>query len=144
MANFWTRVSSLEGKDQAHNPAAAGSRVQIPPPQPPLRGFSMAWVYVIQNAEGRFYIGITADLEQRLSDHNNGVSKWTKHRGPWSIVWWQECRTIGDLAALPGNRFENLKGDRKGQCSIRINDLLRIEESNLSGKSVTKLRGVPG
>jgi len=34
--------------------------------------------------------------------------------------------TIGDLAALPGNRFENLKGDRKGQCSIRINDQWRI------------------
>lgn len=27
-----------------------------------------------------------------------------------------------DLAALPGNRFEALAGDRKGQYSIRIND----------------------
>ena len=32
----------------------------------------------------------------------------------------EAAATIGDLAALPGNRFENLKGDRKGQCSIRI------------------------
>ena len=31
-----------------------------------------------------------------------------------------------DLAVLPGNRFERLKGDRKGQCSIRINDRWRI------------------
>jgi toxin HigB-1 len=31
-----------------------------------------------------------------------------------------------DLAALPGNRFEALKGDRKGQYSIRINDQWRI------------------
>jgi len=30
--------------------------------------------------------------------------------------------TLKDLAALPGNRFEILKGDRKGQYSIRIND----------------------
>ncbi len=30
------------------------------------------------------------------------------------------------LAALPGNRFEVLKGDRKGQYSIRINDQWRI------------------
>jgi toxin HigB-1 len=29
-----------------------------------------------------------------------------------------------DLAALPGNRFEALSGDRKGQYSIRINDQL--------------------
>ena len=31
-----------------------------------------------------------------------------------------------DLSALPGNRFEALLGDRKGQCSIRINDQWRI------------------
>jgi proteic killer suppression protein len=34
--------------------------------------------------------------------------------------------SIQDLAALPGNRFEALKGDRKGQYSIRINDQWRI------------------
>lgn len=31
-----------------------------------------------------------------------------------------------DLRTLPGNRFEVLKGNRKGQCSIRINDQYRI------------------
>jgi len=31
-----------------------------------------------------------------------------------------------DLSALPGNRFEALAGDRKGQYSIRINDQWRI------------------
>jgi toxin HigB-1 len=31
-----------------------------------------------------------------------------------------------DLGALPGNRFETLVGDRKGQYSIRINDKWRI------------------
>ena len=34
--------------------------------------------------------------------------------------------TLKDLAALPGNRFEALKGDRKGQYSIRVNDQWRI------------------
>ena len=34
--------------------------------------------------------------------------------------------TLEDLAALPGNRFEALKGDRKGQYSIRVNDQWRI------------------
>lgn len=33
---------------------------------------------------------------------------------------------LQDLAALPGNRFEALKGDRKGQYSIRVNDQWRI------------------
>jgi proteic killer suppression protein len=34
--------------------------------------------------------------------------------------------SLQDLAALPGNRFESLAGDRKGQYSIRINDQWRI------------------
>ena len=33
---------------------------------------------------------------------------------------------LKDLAALPGNRFEALAGDRKGQYSIRINDQWRL------------------
>jgi proteic killer suppression protein len=33
---------------------------------------------------------------------------------------------LRDLAALPGNRLEALKGDRVGQYSIRINDQWRI------------------
>ncbi len=33
---------------------------------------------------------------------------------------------LSDLAVLPGNRFEALKGDRKGSYSIRINDQWRI------------------
>ena len=34
--------------------------------------------------------------------------------------------TIRDLREIRGNRFEVLKGDRKGQYSIRINDQYRI------------------
>jgi proteic killer suppression protein len=38
----------------------------------------------------------------------------------------ESAATLKDLAALPGNRFEALAGDRKGQYSIRINDQWRI------------------
>ena len=34
--------------------------------------------------------------------------------------------SIQDLKEVRGNRFEVLKGDRKGQCSIRINNQYRI------------------
>jgi putative endonuclease len=60
----------------------------------------MAWVYVIQNSEGRFYIGMTTDLEERLLDHSNGVSKWTKYRGPWKLRWSQECESISEARKL--------------------------------------------
>jgi len=34
----------------------------------------------------------------------------------------EAATSLGDLAALPGNRFEALQGDRKGQYSIRVDD----------------------
>jgi len=36
------------------------------------------------------------------------------------------ARRIDDLRAPPGNRLEQLKGDRAGQWSIRVNDQFRI------------------
>ncbi len=33
---------------------------------------------------------------------------------------------LGDLRVPPGNRLESLKGNRKGQYSIRINDQWRV------------------
>ena len=37
-----------------------------------------------------------------------------------------QARTLGDLAALPGNGLESLQGDRAGQYSIRIYDQWRV------------------
>ncbi len=36
------------------------------------------------------------------------------------------AETLGDLAALPSNRLEALRGDRAGQHSIRINAQWRV------------------
>jgi toxin HigB-1 len=38
----------------------------------------------------------------------------------------EAATALQDLAVLPGNRFEALDGDRKGQYSIRINNQWRI------------------
>ena len=38
----------------------------------------------------------------------------------------EAAQTLDFLKAPPGNRLEALKGDRKGQHSIRINDQWRI------------------
>jgi len=46
-----------------------------------------------------------------------------------------------DLNIPPGNRFEKLKGDKKGWCSIRINDQWRVvfkwEDGNARDVSIT-------
>jgi len=38
----------------------------------------------------------------------------------------QAAQILDDLRAPPNNRLEKLKGDRRGQWSIRINDQWRI------------------
>jgi proteic killer suppression protein len=37
-----------------------------------------------------------------------------------------KAQSLNDLRIPPANRLEALKDDRKGQCSIRINDQWRI------------------
>lgn len=37
-----------------------------------------------------------------------------------------DAYALEDLRVPPGNRLEALRGDRKGQCSIRINDRWRV------------------
>ena len=49
-----------------------------------------------------------------------------------------ETGGIAELAAIPGNRLERLRGDRRGQYSIRVNDQWRIcfLRTNLGAASV--------
>ena len=42
------------------------------------------------------------------------------------LLYLHRARQLEDLRVPPGNRLEALKGDRKGQYSIRINDQWRI------------------
>ena len=42
------------------------------------------------------------------------------------LAYIDSAEELSDLARIPGNRLEKLKGDRKGQWSIRINKKWRI------------------
>jgi proteic killer suppression protein len=42
------------------------------------------------------------------------------------LLFLNRARTLEDLRQPPGNRLEALRGDRKGQYSIRVNDQWRI------------------
>ena len=73
---------------------------QILPPQP-LPKISMIYmVYVLRNADGQFYIGLSADIHLRLEQHNQGISKWTRGKGPWSLVWTSEATSLSGARKL--------------------------------------------
>lgn len=52
------------------------------------------------------------------------------------LLYLHHARRLDDLKVPPGNRLEPLKGNRKGQYSIRINDQFRLcfswQEGNAS------------
>ena len=49
--------------------------------------FSMFHVYILQSEQsGRYYVGQTQDVEERLAYHNANYSKALKNRGPWRLV----------------------------------------------------------
>jgi len=56
----------------------------------------MFWVYILENPAGRFYIGHTDDLLERLHSHNRAgrmLGKFTRKNGPWALVWTEEHPT---------------------------------------------------
>ena len=53
----------------------------------------MFWVYVLENKRGKFYIGQTGNLVQRILDHNRTDDydgHFTRKNGPWKLVWSEE------------------------------------------------------
>ncbi len=47
----------------------------------------MFFVYVLFSSKfGRFYVGMTNDMERRLAEHNNKKMSSTKAYVPWKII----------------------------------------------------------
>ncbi len=64
----------------------------------------MFHVYVLRSeTTDRHYVGYTSDLSQRLGQHNQGITKSTKNRGPWQMVHHEEFNTR--LEAVRRERF---------------------------------------
>jgi predicted GIY-YIG superfamily endonuclease len=85
----------------------------------------MYCVYVLTNREGRFYIGLSEDVQNRLAQHNEKQSRWTKNRGPWKLAWQSEQLSLTDARKL-----ENLlKRQKGGSGFFRITGMERSEGS---------------
>ncbi len=50
------------------------------------------YVYAIKSVnDGRIYVGQSADIEKRVSEHNGGVVRSTKFYKPWKLLYFKEC-----------------------------------------------------
>ncbi len=55
-----------------------------------------------------------------------GVEGKIQQRAREKLKYLDAAATLGDLRVPPGNQLEALKGDRKGQHSIRVNQQWRL------------------
>ncbi|MEM6642464.1 MAG: GIY-YIG nuclease family protein, partial [Bacteroidota bacterium] len=48
-------------------------------------------VYVIRSdKDGRFYVGMTTNIQRRLNEHNSGRNRSTKGYRPWKLFFTEE------------------------------------------------------
>jgi predicted GIY-YIG superfamily endonuclease len=62
----------------------------------------MAWVYVLQCADGTYYVGSTTNLELRVWQHNTDDQGaiYPRNRRPVVLVWAAEFDSIAEAFAF--------------------------------------------
>ena len=74
----------------------------------------MFWVYILQNPQGKFYIGHTEDLTARFGSHNRTdkiLGKFTRKNGPWELVW-SEAHATRSAAVERERQIKAMKSAR--------------------------------
>ena len=76
----------------------------------------MYYTYILKSQKnGRMYTGYTVDLRKRFKEHTEGKSTYTKHRGPYKLIYYEACLNEEDAKA----REKYLKSGR-GKRYIRF------------------------
>lgn len=82
----------------------------------------MFYVYVLKSLkDSNFYIGCTNDLRRRFREHNMGVSKSTRDRVPFELVYYEAYKSLNDAR----RREARLKGFKNAYKEL----IKRLEDS---------------
>ena len=78
----------------------------------------MAWMYILDCADGSYYIGSTKNIELRFSQHQEGSgSIYTSVRLPLKLVYSEEYERVADAFA----REKQVQGWRRAKRKALIN-----------------------
>ncbi len=78
------------------------------------------YVYILKSkSKGTSYIGSTQDLENRLSEHNSGESKYTRGKGPWELMYHEQYSSRSDVV-----RRERFFKSVEGRMELKSRGLL--------------------
>ena len=85
-------------------------------------GSDTCYVYILKCADGTHYTGITNDLGRRLTEHERGSSRSTRHKRPVEVLWSFACQN------RKGARMLEVKIKRSGAAQfLKTYGLLRNE-----------------
>lgn len=54
-------------------------------------------VYVLKSlSKGTRYVGCTHSIGKRIVEHELGLSRYTKNRGPWRLIYMEQYATLSE------------------------------------------------
>jgi predicted GIY-YIG superfamily endonuclease len=68
----------------------------------------MPFVYILQNEQGKYYLGSTINLEDRLEHHMGGYTPSTHRMGSLRLVFSQEYNILSDARSVE-QKLKSLK-----------------------------------
>ena len=70
----------------------------------------MFYTYVLRSRKNqKLYYGYTNNLEKRIVEHDSGKDDFTRHNGPWDLVYFEEF-TLKTEALKQERFFKSGKG----------------------------------
>lgn len=70
----------------------------------------MYYVYILKSTQsGTYYIGYTNNIEKRTKEHNAGLSRYTKNKGPWILLYTEKYASLSEAR----HREKQIKGWKK-------------------------------
>jgi putative endonuclease len=90
----------------------------------------MHYIYILYSAKlGKFYIGYSADIRDRLAKHNRSLKGFTAAGKPWKLIYTEEFTSKKEALM----REKQLK---KWKNKERISQLIARKNSEHPGSSI--------
>ena len=89
----------------------------------------MPFVYILECADGSYYVGNTRDLERRFIEHSTGAgAAYTRGRLPVRLVFAREFDRVDEAYALEKRVQGWSRKKRSALIEGRFNDLPRLSK----------------
>ncbi|KKT90698.1 MAG: Excinuclease abc c subunit domain protein [Parcubacteria group bacterium GW2011_GWF2_45_11] len=75
-----------------------------------MKSDCMYFIYIMQSeTTGRYYIGMTENINLRIKHNNSGANRSTKNKGPWNLIY-QEKYQDKKSAWIREQQIKSYKG----------------------------------